>query len=104
MSKFATLTALASLTLGAVFLQANMASAGQRTSVGNIDPNHFPAPVPHLPIPGRRGGMGHNPFGGGFSHGPDYDISLHTYGNIDLSHFCRDVEHKHKLVRVCYVP
>ncbi len=36
MSKFVTFTTLAALTLGAVAMQSNLASAGNRTTVGKI--------------------------------------------------------------------
>ena len=119
MSKFVTFTTLAAFTLGAVALQTNLASAGNRTSVGNImqpapgrnsvsniDVNHFPQSPKPLPVPGQgggaSGGMGNGSSGGGHNHHPDFNISLDTYGNVDPAHFCHNVE-KHKIIRVCYI-
>ena len=120
MSKFTTFTTLAALTLGAVATQSNLASAGNRTTVGNImqlpsvqnsvsniDVNHIPQSPEPLPIPSQGGsaggGMDNGSSGGGHNHHPDFSISLDTYGSFDPAHFCRDVMHKHKIVRVCYI-
>ena len=120
MSKFVTFTTLAALTLSAVAMQSNLASAGNRTTVGkimqlpsgqdsvsNIDVNHIPQSPQPLPIPGQGGGagggMGNGSSGGGHNHHPDFGISLDTYGTFDPAHFCRDVIHKHKIVRICYI-
>jgi len=120
MFKFATVTTLAALTLSAVVMQTNLASAGKRTTVGkimqlssgqnsvsNIDVNHFPQSPKLLPVPGQGGGAGggmdNGSTGGGHNHHPEFGISLDTYGTFDPAHFCRNELHKHKIVRVCYV-
>jgi hypothetical protein len=116
MSKFVVFTILAALSLSAIAMQTNLASAGNRTTVGkimqlpsgqdsvsNIDVNHFPQSPEPLPIPGQGGGMGNGSSGGGHNHHPDFSISLDTYGTFDPAHFCRNVMHKHKTVRVCYI-
>jgi hypothetical protein len=120
MSEFVTFTILAALTLGAIAMQTNLASAGNRTTVGNImqpapgqssvsniDVNHFPQSPKSLPVPGQGGGagggMGNGSSGGGHNHHPDFSISIDTYGTFDPAHFCRYVQHKHKIVRVCYI-
>ncbi len=109
-------------------LQSNLASAGPRSSIGGI--SHIPT---HVQLPGNfssvaKGGslqhardsinqsqIGHYPTdpipqapdpgtgGGGHNHHPNIGISFDTYTNFDPNHFCRYVQRKHKIIRVCYV-
>ena len=112
MYKIVNLTTLAALTLGAISLQSNLASAARNiTSTGY---QHLQQPVdssqighlPHDPVPGV--GSGRDPSAGdsngGGGHNHHLGISFDTLENLDLNHLCRLVLFKHKHVRICYVP